>query len=267
MLESILAAKRDEVTMLHRPAVRDALRSAALNAPPTRPFIAALRPDNGNLGVIAEIKRRSPSKGDLAPDLDPVQLAQDYERGGAVALSVLTDNPFFGGTVNDLVRARAACTLPVLRKDFIIDEIQVYETRGIGADAMLLICAAISDDGLLKELHGLAIDLGLAVLVEVHTAAELDRAHALGAGIIGVNARDLDTFAEALPDAVAIGRRIPGDVIAVAESAIRSSGDAAVVAEAGFDAMLIGEYLVRSADPVGALADCSHHARSGRATP
>lgn len=253
--------------MLHRPAVRDALRSAALNAPPTRPFLAALRPDSGNLGVIAEIKRRSPSKGDLAPNLDPVQLADHYERGGAVAVSVLTDNPFFGGTVDDLVRARAACALPVLRKDFIIDEIQVYETRGIGADAMLLICAAISDDGLLKELHGLAIDLGLAVLVEVHTAAELDRALALGAGIIGVNARNLDTFAEALPDAIAIGQRIPGDVIAVAESAIRSSGDAAVVAEAGFDAMLIGEYLVRNADPVGALADCSHHARTGRASP
>ncbi|MFZ4516509.1 MAG: indole-3-glycerol phosphate synthase TrpC [Acidimicrobiia bacterium] len=266
MLDAILANKRDEVTMLHRPSVRATLRSAALDAPVTRPFADALRPADGTLAVIAEIKRRSPSKGDLAPDLDPVALARQYASGGAAALSVLTDQPFFGGTIDDLVQARAHCSLPVLRKDFIIDEIQVFETRALGADALLLILAALPDDHHVRDLHDCAIDLGLAVLTEVHTGAELARAIDLGVGIIGVNARDLDTFAEHLDGAVALAAQIPGGTIAVAESAIRAVDDAQTVAQAGFDAMLVGEYLVRSGDPSQAVEALSHHRRTGRAS-
>src|SRR5438045_2400628 len=156
VLHEILATKRDEVTMLHRPQVRDLLRDRALAAPPTRDFSAALRPASGTIGVVAEIKRRSPSKGDLAPHLDPEVTAKAYATGGATSLSVLTDQPWFGGTIDDLHAARGACELPVLRKDFTIDEVQVYETRAIGADALLLIVAALPDDGLLRELHELA---------------------------------------------------------------------------------------------------------------
>ena len=144
------------------------------------------------------MKRRSPSKGDLAPDLDPGPTAKAYEAGGAVALSVLTDEPYFGGTVADLQAARDATTLPCLRKDFTIDEVQVYEARAIGADAILLIVAAIPDDALLADLHALAVALGLGVLVEAHDAREVERALSAGARVVGVNSRDLATFAEDL---------------------------------------------------------------------
>lgn len=264
VLDDILAAKRDEVTMLHRPSVRDAIMQTALDAPPVRNFVDALRPVGDTMGLIAEIKRRSPSKGELAPDLDAAAMARRYAAGGATALSVLTDQPFFGGTVEDLVTARAACELPVLRKDFIIAEIQVYETRAIGADALLLICAAVPDDGQLRELHTLALDLGLAVLTEVHDAAELERAVGIGAGVIGINARDLGTFAEDLPAASALVAGLPAGAIAVAESAIRSDADAAAVAAAGFDAMLVGEYLVRSADPTATVRSLAAQRRVDR---
>ena len=156
------------------------------------------RAASGNVAVIAEIKRRSPSKGDLAPDLDPGATAKAYGAGGATCLSVLTDGPYFGGSVADLEAARAATTMPVLRKDFTIAEIQVFEARAIGADAVLLIAAALPDDAHFADLHALAIELGLAVLVETHNDAELERALAIGARIVGVNARDLGTFAEDL---------------------------------------------------------------------
>src|SRR6478735_5947209 len=202
VLDEILATKRDEVTLLHRPQVRDLLRTRALDAPPPRAFTDALRPAAGTLGVVAEIKRRSPSKGDLAPDLDPAITAKAYAAGGASCLSVLTDRPWFGGTVDDLLAARAACDLPVLRKDFTIDEVQVYETRAMGADAILLILSALSDDAHVRDLQDLAWSLGLAVLVEAHDEAELERGLAVGAKILGVNARNLSTFDEHL-DSVA----------------------------------------------------------------
>lgn len=268
VLDEILRVKRDEVTVLHRPQTRDLLQRSALDAEPTRDFGAALRRDDGRVAVIAEIKRRSPSKGDLAPDLDPGVTAKDYERGGAAAVSVLTDREFFGGTVDDLQTVRAGVSLPVLRKDFTIDEVQVYETRAMGADAILLILAALSDDGHVRDLQELAWSLGLGVLVEAHDAAELDRALAVDARIVGVNARDLSTFDEHLHVVADLAARIPGGTIAVAESAIRSDADAARMAAAGYDAVLVGEALVKSDDAVtlvGALGAATVQQREGSA--
>jgi indole-3-glycerol phosphate synthase len=264
VLDEILATKRDEVTMLHRPEVRDLLRARALDAPAARDFAGALRPASGALGVVAEIKRRSPSKGDLAPELDPALTAKAYAAGGAACLSVLTDLPWFGGTVDDLHAARAACELPVLRKDFIIDEVQVYEARAIGADALLLIVAALPDDSLLRDLHDLAVGIGLAVLVETHDDAELERALGIGARIVGVNARNLGTFAEDLTIGERLASRVPTDVVAIAESAIRSVDDARRMAAARFDAVLVGEMLVRAADPTATVRDLAAVARIPR---
>jgi len=168
---------------------------------------------------------------------------------------VLTDAPYFGGRVDDLTAAREATALPVLRKDFTIDEVQVYESRAIGADAILLIAAAVTDDELLADLHALARALDLAVLVEAHDAAEIDRALAAGAEIVGVNNRDLGTFAEDLGTGVALGSRLPASVIAVAESAVRTPVDAARLATVGFDAVLVGEALVRADDPTRLVRD------------
>ncbi len=246
VLDRILATKRDEVTMLRRPQTRDLLRKTALDAAPTRDFAAALRRADGHPGLIAEIKRRSPSKGDLAPDLDPAILAAEYQTGGATALSVLTDAPYFGGTIADLQAARNAVELSVLRKDFTIDEIQVYESRAIGADAILLILSALPDDSLVRDLAELATGLGLGVLVEAHDAEEVARGVRLGATILGINARNLGTFDEDLDGSVALVASVPATTIAVAESAIRTADDAARMAGAGFDALLVGEALVRS---------------------
>jgi len=184
--------------------------------------------------------------------------AKTYESGGAAALSVLTDQAFFGGSVDDLQRARAAVEIPALRKDFTIDETQVYESRVVGADAVLLIVAALTDDGLLTGLRELAEEVGIVALVEAHDDAELDRALAAGASIVGVNARDLGTFGEDLGLSERLADRIPGEVTAVAESAIRAPADAERMAEAGYDAVLVGEALVRSDDPtrlVDAIAE------------
>ena len=241
VLDRILATKRDEITVLHRPQTRALLRGQALDAPPTRAFADALRRDDGHPGLVAEIKRRSPSKGDLAPDLDAAILAKEYAAGGATALSVLTDAPYFGGSVADLQAAREACAVPVLRKDFIIDEVQVYEARAI--------LAALPDDGHVQDLAGLADGLGLGVLVEAHDVDEVDRAVTLRATIVGVNARDLGTFTEDLDGAAALAAHLPPATIAVAESAIRTPADAAHMAASGFDALLVGEALVRAADP------------------
>ncbi|MFO1536218.1 MAG: indole-3-glycerol phosphate synthase TrpC [Actinomycetota bacterium] len=246
VLAEIVASKRVEVATLG-PRRRE-LAAAAAAAPPARDFLGALV--GPTLGVIAEIKRRSPSKGALAPDLDPAALARAYAAGDASCLSVLTDGPYFGGGPADLVAARGAVDLPVLRKDFTVDPVQIDEARALGADAVLLIVAAL-DDGALADLHAHAVDRGLAVLVEVHDEAELDRALALRPHLIGVNARDLSSFAEDLGTGERMIDRIPAGVVAVAESAIRAPADAARMAAAGFDAVLVGEALVRSDDPGG----------------
>ncbi len=246
VLAEIVASKRDEVATLG-PRRRE-LAAAAAAAPPARDFVGALA--GSALGVIAEIKRRSPSKGVLAPDLDPAALARAYAAGGASCLSVLTDGPYFGGGPADLVAARGAVDLPVLRKDFTVDPVQIDEARAMGADAVLLIVAAL-DDGALADLHAHAVGQGLAVLVEVHDDAELDRALALRPHLVGVNARDLSSFAEDLGTGERMIDRIPAGVVAVAESAIRAPADAARMAAAGFDAVLVGEALVRSDEPGG----------------
>jgi indole-3-glycerol phosphate synthase len=255
VLDEILAAKRAEVAALAPRAAE--LERAAAAAPPARDFAGALRRSDGSLAVIAEIKRRSPSKGELAPDLDPAVTAKAYEAGGAAALSVLTDGPYFGGSLDDLASARAAAGLPALRKDFTIDPLQITEARAAGADAVLLIVAALPDDGLLRDLHDQARASGLACLVEAHDGDELDRALAAGAEIVGVNSRNLGTFSEDLDIAASLVERIPRSVIAVAESAIREPAHAARMAEVGYDAVLVGEALVRTREPTALVAALS----------
>jgi indole-3-glycerol phosphate synthase len=249
VLDEILVTKASEVDALRRE--RRSIAAAAAEAPPPRDFVGALRRET--LAVVAEIKRRSPSKGDLAPDLDPVATARSYASGGAACLSVLTDGPYFGGAPADLVAARAAVNLPVLRKDFTIDPLQIDEARAMGADAVLLIVAAL-DDATLTDLHAHARGLGLAVVVEVHDDAELDRALALEPQLLGVNARNLSSFAEDLTIGERMIERIPAGVVAIAESAIRSVDHARRMAAAGFDAVLVGEALVRADDPDALVA-------------
>ena len=249
-LDRILDDHRAAAAADSRPLGALAERAAA--APATRGFRSALA-GPGGLAVIAEIKRRSPSKGPLHPDLDPAAVARAYEAGGAACLSVLTDAAWFGGSAADLVTAREAGTLPVLRKDFTVSERDVYDARIMGADAVLLIAAALDDDEL-NRLHTLATGIGLDVIVEVHDEAEVTRALAAGADLIGVNQRDLVTFTVDRERAVRVVAAIPDDVVSVAESGIASPADAAAVAAAGYDAVLVGEHLVTSGDPGSAVA-------------
>lgn len=202
----------------------------------------------GRLAVIAEVKRRSPSRGDLAADLDPAVLAHNYEHGGAAALSVLTDVDHFGGSPTDLAAARAATNLPVLRKDFTVDPRDVCDARLMGADAVLLIAAAL-DDATMAVCADVAHSLHLDVLVEVHDEPELERAMAHGAGLVGVNQRDLVTFAVDTDRAVRMAPLMPPGVVRVAESGVRDAGDARRLADAGYHAVLVGESLVTSGDP------------------
>ena len=228
------------------------LVDAAASLSSTRSFAEHLRRED-RLNVISEIKRRSPSKGDLSPFLDPAALATRYRDGGAAALSVLTDGPHFGGAPDDLVAARAAVELPVLRKDFTVSSRDVYDTRIMGADCVLLIVAALSDDEL-ATFDSLAASLGLAVLVETHDEAEVQRAlEHTSASIIGVNQRDLVTFEVDQQRAVRVADAIPATSIKVAESGVRGPEDASALADAGYDAVLVGEYLVTAADPIAAL--------------
>lgn len=241
-----LVAKGD-----HRPIA--ALVAEATQMPATRGFAAALRAEAG-LAVIAEIKRRSPSKGDLYADLDPVALAKTYETGGASCLSVLTDTPHFGGSVTDLQLARSACSLPVIRKDFTVSERDVLDSRIMGADCVLLIAAAL-DQGELLAFHQLATVVGLDVLVEIHDEAELEVALAADASLIGVNQRDLVTFQVDNERAVRMAALIPANVVRIAESGVRDGNDARSLREAGYDAVLVGESLVTAADPAAAIAE------------
>ena len=245
-LDRILEEHRATAASDDRPL--DQLVDAARQMPSPRGFLAALRQASvDELAVIGEVKRRSPSRGDLAPDLDPAETARAYVAGGAAALSVLTDETWFGGSPADLEAARSGVDVPVLRKDFTVDRRDVADARLMGADAVLLIVAALADVELV-ELHVLAADLGLDVLVEVHDELELDRAVAAGAALIGVNQRDLVTFEVDTERAERVAAAMPSDVVRVAESGIRGREDAVRLAAAGFDAVLVGESLVTSGD-------------------
>lgn len=250
----------DRILGAHRAAARADERSvesllaelerAGRDHRPFRETLAAAGP--GGAAVIAEVKRRSPSKGDLRAGLDPARLAADYQRGGARALSVLTDAEWFGGSAEDLRRARAATALPVLRKDFTVDPRDVIDAGLMGADCVLLIAAAL-DGAELSDLSGLARDVGLDCLVEVHDEAELERALACGASLVGVNQRDLYTFEVDQARAVRVAAAIPDGVVRVAESGIRGRDDVAALADAGYHAVLVGESLVTFTDPEAAV--------------
>jgi indole-3-glycerol phosphate synthase len=250
-LDRILEHHRD-VAANDRRRLDRALESVA-GMPATRSFRDALVRST-QLAVIGEIKRRSPSKGDLNPDLDPADLAVEYERGGSSCLSVLTDAEFFGGSVEDLQVARAACSLPVLRKDFTVSALDVVDARAMGADCVLLIVAAL-DPAELVDLHRVAIELGLDALVEIHDEAELDAALAAEATLIGVNQRDLVSFDVDHARAARMAGVIPDTAVKVAESGVRGGADARSLAAAGYHAVLVGETLVTANDPAAAIGE------------
>jgi indole-3-glycerol phosphate synthase len=250
-LSDILARKAVEVAE-RRAALPDAALEARLAAAPApRDLAGALSARGGPLRVIAEVKRASPSAGAIDAGLDAVAQARRYEAAGAAAVSVLTDGPGFGGSLADLVAVRAAVGVPVLRKDFVIDRYQLLEARAAGADAALLIVAAL-DDAALRRLHADCAALGLAALVEVHDAAEVDRALAAGAALVGVNNRDLRSFHVDLAVSERLLPALPAHVKGVAESGVRTAADARRLRAAGAANLLVGEALVRAADP-GAL--------------
>jgi indole-3-glycerol phosphate synthase len=252
-LDRILEQHRADAAADDEPI--DALLDEARARPAPRGFRAALAAaSETELAVIAEVKRRSPSKGDLATGLDPAELATAYEAGGAACLSVLTDTQWFGGSAEDLGRARAVVDLPVLRKDFTVDPRDVARARTMGADAVLLIAAAL-DDRELVDFHALARELLLAVLVEVHDEAELERAMAVDADLVGVNQRDLVTFEVDTERAVRVAAAMPAAVLRVAESGIAGPDGARRLADAGYHAVLVGEALVTAGDPTRSVAD------------
>ncbi len=266
ILEKIIRVKRREVAEASRTTPMPALRVAARRESPPRDFIGALRNRiaRGEPAVIAEIKKASPSKGVLWVDFDPASIARSYASNGAACLSVLTDIEFFHGRPEYLVEARRSCELPVLRKDFMIDPYQVCEARAMGADCILLIVAAL-DDATLEELEREAIELGMAVLVEVHDSAELQRALKLRSPLLGINNRNLRTFETRLETTLDMLGEIPPDKLIVTESGILGHPDVERMRSAGIGAFLIGEAFMRAADPGQALA--SLFGWPGRAAP
>ena len=261
VLSKIVQAKRADLERLRADA--PALERAATTAPPVRDFQQALS-DPGHVSLIAECKRRSPGAGPIRPDLDPLELTSGYQRAGASALSVLTDEPFFGGSNADLTRIREGLDLPVLRKDFTLDPLHVVEARGAGADAILLIVRILTDTEL-GALHSEAAALGMSVLVEVHDERELERALAVDAQIIGINNRDLATFKTDLRNTLSLLDLIPRSVVVVSESGIRDRSDVVALGEAGVDAILVGEALLRAPEPwraAEAMSAVPRHARN-----
>lgn len=254
ILNRILAAKRDEVARGQAATPLAAMRAAAAQQAPTRDFTGALRAKiaAGKPAVIAEIKKASPSKGVIRADFRPAEIAASYERAGAACLSVLTDRDFFQGAPEYLQAARAASSLPVLRKDFVVDAWQVFEARAMGADAILLIAAAL-DRARMCELEALAHELDMAVLVEVHDAEELDSALALATPLIGINNRNLRTFEVSLHTTFDLLERIPGGRIVVTESGIVSADDVARMRARNVHAFLVGEAFMRVEDPGAGL--------------
>jgi indole-3-glycerol phosphate synthase len=251
ILERILEAKRAEVAAAKLRAPVGELQRKARTAEPPRDFIAALRAHDP--AVIAEIKKASPSRGVLREEFDPAAIARSYERAGAACLSVLTDERFFQGAAAHLAAAKGASSLPVLRKDFVIEPYQVWESRAMGADCILLIAACLAK-GEMRELERLAHELDMAVLVEVHDGAELEVGLELATPLIGINNRNLKSFETRLETTLELLPRIPRNRIVVTESGILSSGDVSRMRNAGIRAFLVGEAFMRAADPGAALS-------------
>lgn len=256
VLQTILNRKATEVAERSQILSLSALRSQVEQAPAPRGFVTQLRQhiEAGRPGVIAEIKRASPSKGVIREDFEPAALARSYAEGGASCLSVLTDQDFFQGHELHLQEARAACELPVLRKDFVIDPYQIYEARVLGADCILLIVAALGD-AMMLELHQLALELGMDVLVEVHTEEELERALVLQPQLLGINNRDLHTFHTDIRTTLRLKERVPADSLLVTESGIHINEEVELMRSNGVHAFLVGESMMRAPDPGAKLQE------------
>ena len=256
ILEKIVAVKRDEIAAAKQKMPLEGMRADAESRVLTRDFEGAIRTEiaAGHSAVIAEIKKASPSKGVLRPgEFIPADIAQSYADSGASCLSVLTDREFFQGRPDYLKQARASCDLPVLRKDFIVDAYQVYESRAMGADCILLIVACL-EDAQMRELEAISRGLGMAVLVEVHDRAELERALNLKTPLVGINNRDLRTFEVSLETTLGMLKDVPGDRIVITESGIAAKKDVKAMRDAGVHAFLVGEAFMRADDPGEALA-------------
>lgn len=262
VLDKILAHKLVELEAARRQRPLPEVINAARAAEPPRDFAAALQRDT--VALIAEVKKASPSKGLLVSDFDPVAIGTVYAHNGAAAISVLTDERFFQGHLDYMTAVRAAVEVPVLRKDFVIAPYQVYEARAAGADAVLLIVAAL-EAGPLADLHALADDLGMAALVEVHDAPEMERALRLGAPLIGVNNRDLRTFDVDIETTARLAAMVPAEVTLVAESGIASADDVRRMGEQGAQAVLVGESLMKAPDMAAAVRAFSGQPRAGAA--
>ncbi len=250
ILQKILQTKQEEITarsIVHSIAQ---LREEAAAALPVRGFLASLqqRVAAGDPAIIAEVKKASPSKGIIRADFDPPAIARSYEQGGAACLSVLTDAQYFQGHEDYLQAARAACQLPVIRKDFIVDPYQVYEARAINADCILLIVSALGD-GQMQELFQLATELGMDTLIEVHDQAEMERTLRLNAPLVGINNRNLRTFATSLQTTIDLLAEVPDDVLLVTESGIHTQADVKLMRDHGIHAFLVGEAFMRAPDP------------------
>lgn len=255
ILNKIIEVKREEIAAAQKRMPLTAMRADAESRVLTRDFVGAMRGKvaAGQAAVIAEVKKASPSKGVLREDFIPADIAQSYAEFGATCLSVLTDRQFFQGSVDALKQARASCGLPVLRKDFLVDAYQVFESRAMGADAVLLIAAAL-DDAQMADFEAMALDLGMAVLVEVHDGRELARALRLKTPLVGINNRNLRTFEVTLDTTLALRKEVPSDRLLVTESGILTSADVALMRAEGVHAFLVGEAFMRAKEPGEALA-------------
>lgn len=262
VLDRILGRKVEDIAFAKQQRPLAVIRQAATAADPPRDMLAVLKRDT--VALIAEVKKASPSKGVLIEDFDPVAIGRVYAEHGAAAISVLTDEPFFQGHLDYLTAVREAVTMPVLRKDFVIDPYQVYEGRAAGADAMLLIVAALNDTQL-ADLHSLILELGMTPLVEVHNEAEVERALRVQPRLLGVNNRDLKTFQVDMMTTARLAAQVPGDVLLVAESGLSTAADVAAMGAAGAQAVLVGESLVRAGDIASVVRDFSRQPFKGRA--
>ncbi|WP_019528215.1 indole-3-glycerol phosphate synthase TrpC [Dasania marina] len=265
ILRKIVARKREEIAERSPKTTMAQLQALAAGQAPCRGFVKAIaaKLDAGLSGVIAEAKKASPSKGVIRPNFDPAAIAKSYEHGGAACLSVLTDADFFQGSEEYLMQARAACSLPVIRKDFIVDPYQVVEARAIGADCILLIAACL-DDIQIAELNAAALELGMDVLIEVHNRAELDRTLPVGNTLVGINNRDLNTFETTLDTTFNMLPHIPDDRIVITESSIHTAADVAAMREHKVNAFLVGEAFMRADDPGAKLKELFFEAESGK---